>query len=277
MHKVLIFLLIVLLSLLPLAIAETGCFTYKDSPFFCSDISREQAESECQLYGCNLAQSFYPERSCSEPEMLQNCEFSTVIDVPEELPVIPELIEETPIKEEKTNYVLIIGLLIFSISIFVIYTIYKQNPQFINQLFSKKQQQNAPLNVIVKTPGWLTPKENSRLKEKKIRWQKKHRHKMNKFQRDEMLQEFGPKYEPSVTKEFRKLKGLVRTYKRRKKQTHKSNPEEHFKKLEQLGKKIKEKEQLIIQTHAQVDPNIIKKHEVDNLMKDLKDISSGKY
>ncbi len=57
----------------------------------------------------------------------------------------------------------------------------------------------------------------------------------------------------------------------------KPNSEEQFIKLEQLSKQIKEKEQMIIQAHANVDPKIIKKHELDNLMKDLKELSDGKY
>ena len=264
---------------MPLAIAETGCFTYKDSPFFCSDIQREQAINECQLYGCNVEQTFYSERSCSEPEIFKKCELSTIVDIPEELSAVPELIQETEEilpQEEETNPALIIGLIILFVAIFIIYLLYKQNPDYIKTLFQqKKQQQKQPLNVIKEAPKWLILKDNSKLEKQKNRWKKEHKHKINEFHRTELLEEFGPKYQSSVTKEFRKLKGLVRTYKRRKKQVHKSNSKEHFIKLEQLGKKIKEKEQLIIQTHSQVDPQIIKKHDLDNLMKDLKEISKG--
>lgn len=263
----------------PLALAEIGCFTYKDSPFFCSDIPREQAINECQLYGCNIGQTFYSERSCSEPEILKKCELSTIVDVPEELPVVPELIqevEETIPEDEGTNYALGIGIIILFIAIFVIYSIYKKNPNYLQTLlFPKKQRKKTQLNAIKEIPKWLVIKDNSRLEKQKSRWKKKHNHKIKEFHRNEMLQEFGPKPKQSVTREFRKLKGLVRTYKRRKKQIHKSNPEEHFAKLEQLTKEIKEKEQAIIQTYDQVDPKIIKKHELDNLMKDLKEISKG--
>ena len=271
--------LLVLTFLTPLALAETGCFTYKDSPFFCSDISREEAVSECQLYGCNLEQSFYSERSCSEKEILQKCELSTIVGVPEELPAIPELIQEVDetLPEDEKNSPLIIGLIILFVAIFIIYIIYKQNPDYIKTLFQqKKEPQKQPLNVIQEAPEWLILKDNSKLEKQKNRWKKEHGHKINEFHRNELLEKFGPKYEQSVTKEFRKLKGLVRTYKRRKKQVHKSNSKEHFIKLEQLSKKIKEKEQLIIQTHSQIDPQIIKKHDLDNLMKDLKEISNGK-
>ena len=270
---------LVLTLLLPLALAETGCFTYKDSPFFCSDISKEEAINECQLYGCNLEQSFYPQRSCSEKEILQKCELSIIVDVPEELPAIPELVQEVDetLPEEETNSALIVGIIILFIAIFIIYILYKQNPDYIKKIFQQKKQQQIPqLNVIQEAPEWLQPKDNSRLEEQKNRWKKEHKQKINEFHRNELLQEFGPKYERSVTKEFRKLKGLVRTYKRRKKQVHKSNPEEHFIKLEQLGKKIKEKEQVLIQSNSKIDPKIIKKHELDNLMEDLKEISNRK-
>ncbi len=274
---VLIFIAILILP--SLALAEIGCFTYKDSPFFCSDISIEQAETECQLYGCNLEQSFYSGRSCSEKEILQKCELSTIIDVPEELPTIPKVVQKVDkenTEEEGANYFLIIGLIILFAAIFIIYFIYKKNPEYLKTLFlPKTQQQNVPLNVIQQAPDWLIPKDEQKLKEQKTRWRKKHQHQINEFHRNELLQEFGPKPEQSVTKEFRKLKGLIRTYKRRKKQNHKSNPREHFVKLEQLGQKIKEKEQSIIQSYVNVDPKIIKKHELDHLMKDLKDISKG--
>ena len=277
--QITIFLILVFTFLSSLALAETGCFTYKDSPFFCSDISIEQATNECQLYGCNLEQSFYSERSCSEKEILQKCELSTIVGVPEELPAIPELIQEVDetLPEDEANSPLIIGLIILFVAIFIIYIIYKQNPDYIKTLFQqKKEPQKQPLNVIQEAPEWLILKDNSKLEKQKNRWKKEHGHKINEFHRNELLEKFGPKYEQSVTKEFRKLKGLVRTYKRRKKQVHKSNSKEHFIKLEQLSKKIKEKEQLIIQTHSQIDPQIIKKHDLDNLMKDLKEISNGK-
>ena len=127
--------------LLPLALAETGCFTYKDSPFFCSDISREEALSECQLYGCKLEQSFYPQRSCSEKEILQKCELSTIVDVPEELPIVPELTQENVDKnlpEEETNSALIVGIIILFIIIFIIYILYKQNPDYIKKILLQR-------------------------------------------------------------------------------------------------------------------------------------------
>jgi hypothetical protein len=278
-----VILLLVFTLFSSLAIAETGCFTYKYSPFFCSDIPREQAANECQLYGCNLKQTFYSERSCSEPDILKKCELSTIVDIPEELPAVPELIQELDEElaeetdeKEGTNYALGIGIIILFIALFIIYFIFKQNPDYLKTLFLPKKQHKKPsLNAIQKAPKWLILKDNSRLEKQKSRWKKKHQHKINEFHRSEQLHQFGPLPKQSVTREFRKLKGLVRTYKRRKKQIHKSNPEEHFAKLDQLTKEIKEKEQAIIQTHSQIDPKIIKKHELDNLMKDLKDISKG--
>ena len=274
-----------LLILLPLALAETGCFTYKGSPFFCSDIPREQALNECELYGCNVDQAFYSERSCSEKEILKHCELSTLVDVPEDLPTVPEIISELTSGldenidgEEGTNYVLVFGFVILIIAALAIYFTYKNNPQYFQKLFFPKQQQKQqPLNVILKVPSWLGSSDDSKLKKQKLRWEKKHHKKVHEFQRDQLLQEFGPRYEQSVTKEFRKLKGLVRTYKHRKKQNHKSNSKEQFAKLEELGKKIKKKEQFVIQAHSQVDPKIIKRYELDNLMKDLKEIYKGKY
>lgn len=60
---------------MPLAIAETGCFTYKDSPFFCSDIQREQAINECQLYGCNVEQTFILKEVVPNQKYLKNANF----------------------------------------------------------------------------------------------------------------------------------------------------------------------------------------------------------
>jgi hypothetical protein len=61
------------LLLLPLALAETGCFLEKDSSFYCQTIDQEQAIEECQLKQCNLEKSFISNTPCS-PENVPECE-----------------------------------------------------------------------------------------------------------------------------------------------------------------------------------------------------------
>ena len=255
-----------------------GCFTYKDSPFFCSDISKEQAESECELYGCNFNQVFFSSRSCTEKEMLQKCNLN--VPVVEHFEIIEETTPKIEIPEEETesSFGTAIGIFLFFVAILVFYLFYRKNPEVVKKLFSRRRiPQKQPLNVIKTTPKWFAPTDNKKLNAKKEKWLKKHQHKINEFHRDELLGDFGPKEKSSVTKEFRKLKGLVRTYKRKHKQVEKTGKKEHFAKLDQLSKKIKEKEKIIIENHQNVDPKIIKKHELDKLMKELKNISHGKY
>ncbi|MBI2151487.1 hypothetical protein HYU21_02040 [Candidatus Woesearchaeota archaeon] len=60
-------LILVLLILLPLASAE--CFVYKDSPFYCLDLSQEQASRECSNnLGCNLPEHYSSNYCSSLPE-----------------------------------------------------------------------------------------------------------------------------------------------------------------------------------------------------------------
>ena len=60
-----ILMLVLILSILfsmTLTLAQSGCFLYSESPFYCSDLSEEKAEAECLLYeDCALNNVFHLE------------------------------------------------------------------------------------------------------------------------------------------------------------------------------------------------------------------------
>jgi hypothetical protein len=63
-----------LLLLINLALAQSGCFLYSDSPAHCSDLSIEEAEIECFFYDdCVLEESFFPEEGCNDEELFTEC------------------------------------------------------------------------------------------------------------------------------------------------------------------------------------------------------------
>ena len=62
------------LLLINLALAQSGCFLYSDSPFYCSDLSIEEAETECFFYDdCVLEESFFLEESCNDKQLFTEC------------------------------------------------------------------------------------------------------------------------------------------------------------------------------------------------------------
>jgi len=55
--------------------AESGCFTYSDSPLYCNDIENSEAEVECSFYeDCNLQTNFNAQQSCTEVTAFSECE-----------------------------------------------------------------------------------------------------------------------------------------------------------------------------------------------------------
>lgn len=69
--------LVLILSILfsmTLTLAQSGCFLYSESPFYCSDLSEEKAEAECLLYeDCALNNVFHLEESCIKKETFPEC------------------------------------------------------------------------------------------------------------------------------------------------------------------------------------------------------------
>ena len=74
MNKTTIITALTFLLLINLALAQSGCFIYSDSPFYCSDLSTEEAETECLFYeDCILEQFFFLKESCSDKQLFTEC------------------------------------------------------------------------------------------------------------------------------------------------------------------------------------------------------------
>lgn len=257
-------------------LAEMGCFTNSDSPYYCSDISREIAQEECSLYNCELEKSFFSSKSCSSEEMLNECgiiDFQNKEEVKSNLSIEKS---QTELDEKKGNSAFAIFGMILLIPILLFILLYFLRNDNILSTFSSKKQKKEELNVIPKR-RWLSPNlSNPRLKEKQKRWNLKHKHQLAKFHREEMLSEFGEIKELKVTEEFRKIKGLIRHYKKKKKQIIKQEKPNHFEKLEELSRTIKEKEKKIVRDYQNIDPGLIKKQKLDKLLTELRQIGEGK-
>ena len=74
MNKTITLTTLTLLLLINLALAQSGCFLYSDSPAHCSDLSIEEAEIECFFYDdCVLEESFFLEESCNDEQLFTEC------------------------------------------------------------------------------------------------------------------------------------------------------------------------------------------------------------
>jgi hypothetical protein len=77
-HKKIFLTLALILSIIlsaNIVLAQTGCFLYPESPFYCSDLNMEKAEAECLLYdNCDLTNNFYLEESCANKETFSECQ-----------------------------------------------------------------------------------------------------------------------------------------------------------------------------------------------------------
>src|SRR3989344_5064203 len=66
------FFLLFILLLLPLASAADGCFLYADSPSFCQEISKEQAQEECDFFNrCEIRKVFLENQFCQNQKQCQ--------------------------------------------------------------------------------------------------------------------------------------------------------------------------------------------------------------
>lgn len=382
-------LLLALLLNLASASAQTGCFTYKESTFYCSDLSQVQAEEECSLYEkCNLEKNYFPQKSCgsnsneqqfpqcqlvlcksscnkelsgkcaagevpenemvswcspgccrfdymggsfcefkenkglceiearnkeapgfnfnqqlSEEECLDICsqqlflgtkiteglvlekvsEFSEFQpQLQEPLTVseseIEDIVESVGVPEEKPqkSSSMILWVILLIIFVLAMYYFFSKNKLFFRKFreeisLKKKSLKEKP------SPWWLHPFFSPELRRKLQTLRLKRKHKIKEFEKETVLSEFGPKAKLSVKKEFRKLKGLIREYKMKKKRLTKF-PEEKstFEKLEELSTKIKEKEQKIVGEFSEVSPQIIKKPEQDKIITELRKLAREK-
>ncbi|MBI2666183.1 hypothetical protein HYX13_01075 [Candidatus Woesearchaeota archaeon] len=77
------FFLLIALILIPLASAANGCFLYPDSPSFCQEISKEQAQEECDFFNrCELKKVFFENQFCSYQKQCQKilCKSSCTLE-----------------------------------------------------------------------------------------------------------------------------------------------------------------------------------------------------
>ncbi|MBI2665499.1 hypothetical protein HYX12_02680, partial [Candidatus Woesearchaeota archaeon] len=56
---------LIILLVISLASAQTGCFLYPESPFFCQQISLEQAQEECSVFNRCSVERVFKEAPCS--------------------------------------------------------------------------------------------------------------------------------------------------------------------------------------------------------------------
>ena len=266
-------------------LAENGCFINKDSPYFCSDIPIELAIDECGLYGCSLESTFFSGRSCSEQEMLQKCQENPAI-VPEpgilnnnDAMLNKTALNQTSSDTNKSNFFLIFGALLFLGAI--IYFLYPKLKEYFSPFlsFTKKLPSPEQLNAINTTPSWLNPQSYNPLSRWKQRqWQKRHKKQMDDFHRDEILSVFGPSEKKEKTirnKDFYRLKSLFKEYKDKRKDFEKVRKVDHFAKLEELTGEIKKKEEQIVQTYQQIDPQLLEKQNKEELILKLREIARG--
>ena len=68
-------LLLILLLIIPTTLAVNGCFTYKNSYFYCTDLDEKSAKEECALSSnCNINTHFSKAKSCNSLLDFPQCE-----------------------------------------------------------------------------------------------------------------------------------------------------------------------------------------------------------
>ncbi len=73
LNKILMTLLVLLV--VPPALAQEGCFLYPDSPFYCTNIAPEKAQQECSFYeGCALLSAFFEGETCANADAFPSCQ-----------------------------------------------------------------------------------------------------------------------------------------------------------------------------------------------------------
>lgn len=70
-----ILLILVFLVAMKFAVAEQGCYIFKESNHYCSDLEESLASADCSNYGnCNLNEVFLAGNSCNDPQIFPECE-----------------------------------------------------------------------------------------------------------------------------------------------------------------------------------------------------------